>query len=80
MECGKTGHNPPTVEGNTSYLNVSYGPVLAKSLGTSKMVDLGVLIYHSLQSELQRPRTLISKGGRPALAAVAAAPIRNCGK
>ena len=44
MERGETGHNPPTVEGDTSCLNVSYGLVLAKSLGTSKMVDLGVLI------------------------------------
>ena len=44
MERGETGHNPPKVEGDTSCLNVSYGLVLAKSLGTSKMVDLGVLI------------------------------------
>ena len=29
---------------DTSCLNVSYGLVLAKSLGTSKMVHLGVLI------------------------------------
>ena len=45
VECGETGHNPPTVEGDTSCLNVSYGLVFAKSLGTSKIVDLGVLIY-----------------------------------
>ena len=44
MECGETGHNPPTVEGDTSCVNVSYGLVLAKSLGTSEMVDLGLLI------------------------------------
>ena len=37
----------PHSRGDTGCLNVSYGLVLAKSLGTSKMVDLGVLIYRS---------------------------------
>ena len=39
------------------------------------MVHLGVLF--SAHHELQRPKTLISKGGRPALAAVVVVPIRK---
>ena len=48
-DCGAWGDGTqsPHSRGDTSCLNVSYGLVLAKSLGTSKMVDLGVLIYRS---------------------------------
>ena len=37
------------------------------------MVHLGV--FSSVHHELQRPKTLISQGGRPALAGVVAVPI-----
>ena len=43
-DCGTWGDGTQSPQGDTSCLNVSYGLVLAKSLGTSKMVDLGVLI------------------------------------
>ena len=40
----ETLHVPAKVKDDTSCFNVSYGLVLAKSLGTSNMVHLGVLI------------------------------------
>ena len=50
---------------------------LTSCWGTCARTEGGVFMYLSKQSEDQRPRTLISHGGKLAEAAVLAAPIRK---
>ena len=45
--------------------------------GTCARTEAGVLMYLSKQSDDQRPKTLISHGGKLAEAAVVAAPMRK---
>ena len=51
--------------------------LLTSFWGTCARTEGGVLIYLSKQSDDQRPRTLMSQGGKFAEAAVVAAPIRK---